>query len=258
MSKCKINFFCYVCGRYLEHGISTFSPHFHHLYEVYFQPHTVIESILVPNKACKTCYNNLLAWSKDESNEARMPFGVPMLWLNSAEHVEESCHGCLNYVNGLNAKKAKNMKYKTVPTVQMPLDHDDDSLPVPTYKMPDTFSFFSDFSDKDFDNEETASLTPTEIAEAAAKSKAPIPVTQKELDVIVAQLGLTKTKSEKLASFLKSKKLLAKGVKVTAYRTREAVLSECFVLNESKDFAYCPDVEILMHEMGISNYIAKE
>lgn len=61
------------------------------------------------------------------------------------------------------------MKYRTVTTVQMPLDHDDDNVTVPTHKMPDTFSIFTDFTDMDFDTEETASLTPSEIAEAKAK-----------------------------------------------------------------------------------------
>lgn len=55
-----------------------------------------------------------------------------------------------------------------------------------------------------------------------------------------------------LASFLKTKILLASGTKVTAYRNRKSELRNLFTNNEEKSFAYCNDIEKLMKSIEIT------
>lgn len=85
-------------------------------------------------------------------------------------------------------------------------------------------------------------------------SKEPTLVDQQNLNHIVAKLGLSKKKSEWLASWLKSSNLLAPDVRVTFFRNRQIEIQKLFTVSEDKTFAYCSNIYLLMAEMGI-NYI---
>lgn len=75
-------------------------------------------------------------------------------------------------------------------------------------------------------------------------SKLPQPFAQDELNDLIRNLGLPKDASEVLASTLKKKNLLAKGVKVSVYRKREEQFRQFFENQDS--IVYCANVLGLM------------
>lgn len=171
-----------------------------------------------------------------------LPFGVPMLWTDPTSHHKSNCYACVNSVQGMNRKKTKNKVYLSVPSAQTPVQHSE-NIPVPKPPSPDVSSGVT--LESEFN--EPFSL----YGWGASVSNTPILVTQNQLDFIVAKLGLSKRKSEDLARFLNSNHLLAPGTNVTAYRKRQSILQNCFVVNEEKTSSYCMDIEKLMTEMEI-------
>lgn len=113
------------------------------------------------------------------------------------------------------------------------------------------------FTDITFETEPSSTQTESEPGTSTDKLKEPVLITQMNLNQIVAELWLDKTKSEKLASWLKKHNLLAPGTRVTAFRNRQAELQECFAVSKENTFAYCINTELLMNKMDI-NYIAND
>lgn len=159
-----------------------------------------------------------------------MPYGKPMLWplVDPVEHKPEECYGCMNYKKGMR-KADKHRKYVAPGNVHLPTSHD--GIPVPKKNSPDFFSLATSGPETDF-NADVASeyLPPT----TSQQLKDPELIEKNELDALVAFLELGKVKSEKLASFLKRKNMLARGVNVTAFRHRDTDLKECFIVNAEK------------------------
>lgn len=248
MNTCKLDKFCYVCGHYIQPGKGTYkSEKFKEIYTSYFSDF-VIEETWVPKYTCKTCYNHLLQWQKKERDQ--MLFGIPMKWTTNVdvngEHDAENCYGCKNFHAGMNVKK--EIQLVAVASAQMPIGHSEFiPVPVPTQRSPD----FSDFTvGTDFTFTSDSTYVPSTSA-AADSHKEPILITQQKLNFIVAKLELSKKKSEMLASWLKYSNLLAPDVRVTTFRNRQIECQKLFKVAKGNTFAYCPDVELLMHEMNI-------
>jgi len=77
-------------------------------------------------------------------------------------------------------------------------------------------------------------------------------LSQARLDFIVAKLELSQSKSEELAKLLNEDNLLMPEVKVTRYRKRQEELQQFFTTDQSKQMAYCQDINKLMAFMQIS------
>lgn len=253
MSECKINFFCYVCGHFIPkkgaHGEGIrLTDHFAEMYEKYYNDEKVLRNASwVPDHCCKACYSALSRWWNQTGDGVQMPYGKPMLWslIDPGEHNAAECYGCRNFITGMR-KADKHRTYFPVANVQLPLSHE--GIPVPKKNTPDFFSLPATVSGSDL-TEELGSiyLPPT----TSNQPKTPETIQKEELDGIVAELGLGKKKSEVLASFLKSKHVLARGGNVSAFRHRDADLKECYIVNDEKDFAWCWSIERLMRSMRI-------
>jgi len=74
-------------------------------------------------------------------------------------------------------------------------------------------------------------------------------MSQDELDDLVRDLCLPKLSAELLASQLKEKHFLATGVRVSAYRVREAAFLQFFPVKRIW-YMYCKDIQGLVEQMG--------
>lgn len=260
MEGCKgnINCFCYVCGkftpldednRYNKRRAGAFSEDFIEAYKKYFNQPIIKNVNWVPNAVCVVCYNALLKWKNRE--RVSMPFGVPMIWTNPGAHNPNNCYACVNSFKGMNKTNTKSKVYTAVPSAQIPILHRE-GIPVPTYPTPDRMTTATGITAVTTTTDPGISPDYSMYDPGQGSSNVPIPMTQADLDHIVCKLELTQRKSEMLASYLKEKNLLAPNTKVTAYRSRQKQLQTCFIVDPSNpEFAYCPDVENLMKEMGI-------
>lgn len=263
MDSCKssLNNFCYVCGHYFpinkrRHG--SFSDEFKSLYTKYFDGLDIItDQWYVPKHVCKSCYNNLLDWKKTKGKQ-QMNFKVPMFWSMPSGGVHDSSnfYACENFVGGQNKRKMKNYIYKEVPSAQIPIPHtiDGETNTYISYKMisPDVFSICTLVTD--------TAKTITTSAETEGHSlydpgpdwdKRPKAIPENEMDKIVAELGLTQRKSERLTVFLKGYNVLDPKFNVTEYRKRQQDFQNLYNINVAKTYAYCSDAYILMLAMFI-------
>jgi len=87
--------------------------------------------------------------------------------------------------------------------------------------------------------DEHSSDETVELYDSESKSK-PTPFSQEALNDLCRDLYLTKDKSELLASRLKERNLLRKGVKITLYRKRAQKLHVLFTVED--DLCFCNDI----------------
>ena len=60
-----------------------------------------------PLICCKTCVENLWDWRKKERKS--MPFGVPMLWREGKDHIND-CYFCMANLTGINHKNKHHVQ----------------------------------------------------------------------------------------------------------------------------------------------------
>lgn len=114
----------------------------------------------------------------------------------------------------------------------------------------------SDESNEDEDEDDDSEV----FSLLQKKDKRPQTYNQAELNDLVRDLGLAKEASELLASSLKKKNLLAKGTKITFYRTRNEEFQQYFSeksFSEGK-LVYCNNIEGLMNELKPKAYKGHE
>lgn len=236
MMVCDINKFCYVCGKFVPRNEKpgVFSSILIKSYRTYFLKKVIRNKSWVPNIVCKRCYNRLMEWK--QYKRRTIGFTVPMIWLNPVVHDPPNCYACVNQGALKNKILRKEHNYISVKSAQIPTmdivieEEEDgatkkDSECLPQVEM-----------DVDFE---------------LSDNNEPILISQNELDYIVAKLELTKKKSEELASFLYSKKVLERDVRVTSYRNRQSVIQTQYVQSPENNSAHCPDVTKLMEIMEI-------
>ena len=179
-----------------------------------------------------------------------MPFAVPMIWREPKDHCSD-CYFCLTpKVLGMTTSKKRSVAYPNIPSAIRPVPHGPD-LPVPKPpsvwnvddddEIPDQSDLSEHLSDPDFfEHDESPHL-----------------ITQEELNDLIRDLDLSKTKSELLGSRLQGWKLLDPSVRISVYRHRDKDLVELFNLHDHHDLCFCIDVRILMSKMGIT-YVPEE
>ena len=163
-----------------------------------------------------------------------MPFVVPMVWREPFDHVTD-CYFCLTpklSLSGLNKKKAELIEYSNLPSAIRPVPHDE-SMPVP--KAPDEYNLLSD------DEERETVHSPPE--------KQPRLISQGELNDLVRNLDLTKTKAEILGSRLQQWNLLDGKVK-TSFRDRSKSLVSFFSMSNN-NLVSCNDIHGLFEELWV-------
>ena len=83
----------------------------------------------------------------------------------------------------------------------------------------------------------------------------PNPFTQKELNDLVRDLGLSKSSSELLASRLRGKNLTS-GVRISFYSNRHQEFLQFFSVE--KNLVYCTDIALLLRNLGLPEYKAND
>ena len=83
------------------------------------------------------------------------------------------------------------------------------------------------------------------------ESSAPHILTQDELNDLVRDLELSKSKTELLASRLQQWNLLKENVQITSFRNRRQQLEPFF--RKEDDLVFCCDVDGLMNALGIKH-----
>nr|CAH7753306.1 unnamed protein product [Callosobruchus chinensis] len=228
--------FCCVCGEFtLKTQRKPLSPLLKTAYKFYFDCQVGDQDkTWAPSVCCTTCYSSLIKWLK--GTRKSMPFAVPMVWREPRCHLTD-CYFCMTSTVGFLSKSKHTIQYPNVPSALRNVSHND-SLPIPV--PPQTYTLQTELqpgtpNDTSTDDEEHS---------ADSVSRQPHLLTQAELDDLIRDLQLPRTKSQLLGSRLQQWNLLEKGVKVSSYRTRQSSLKSLF--SEDNGLVFCPNVNSLM------------
>ena len=244
--------FCYICGCFTlppqRRNITTFIKR---MYLAYFKVRLGDQDkSWAPHKVCTTCVETLRCWSQGKN--AKLQFGVPMVWRESKNHVHD-CYFCLVNVKGYNKKNKHCLKYPSIPSAIRPVPHCSD-IPVPVFtELPEIEEeAFTSSTSLSTDDDEAANPDHSpgwDFAQPALYS-------QPELNDLIRDLNLPKQSAELLASRLQEKNLLKPDTSVTFYRNREAELRKYF--HSDGQLVYCADVEGLLLALGLPAYRSSE
>lgn len=243
--------FCYICGSFTlqdqRRNINTFVKK---VYLAYFKVRLGDQDKnWAPHKVCKTCVETLRSWSKGKN--AKLKFGVPMVWREPTNHLD-NCYFCLVNVKGFNKKNKQHLQYPDIPSARRPVEHCEE-IPVPVFtELPEIdVESLSLPASTDDDDDAQIEYTPSD----ADCDKISL-FSQPELNDLVRDLYLPKQSAELLASRLQEKGLLRPGTSVSFYRNREAALRKYF--HSDGQLVYCNDVEGLLLNMGLPAYDSSE
>lgn len=247
---CKDNY-CYVCGHVVpkvarKERKNLITNDLKVAYVQYFDETDLFEKDFTPNTVCKNCFDILLKWFNKK--DVRFPFAKPMIWFQDPEgHVANRCYACLNFAVGMNKVTLKKKVYIEAFTARLPVPCPVDFV-VPKPRSPDrttgmtaatTSTAVSASTDHARDPDYTPDDEPDDTPHAEAK---PTPLTQKEMDFIVARMGLSQRNSEFLTSFLKHRKLTEPNVNATSYRKRQTEFQQYYTVNPENTLSYCHDI----------------
>ena len=149
-----------------------------------------------------------------------MPFAVPVVWGNPTDHISD-CYFCITppVSKGLSRNKKLRIQYPNIPSAIRPVSHGE-MLPVP--KAPEKYTLDSDKQEIESSaSSGEFSMSSQESYFASCISHKAHFISQNELNDLVRDLELPKTKSELLGSRLQQWNLLADGVRISKYRDRQ-------------------------------------
>lgn len=255
-NKCpKIDDFCYVCGHVVprvekQERKKFFSEDFKLAYTHYFDETDTSGEDFTPNTVCKSCYTVLIGWLHKKN--VSLPFSKPVIWINDPNgHDESRCYACTNFSVGLTRIKSRSKKYVAAFNAVLPVNRPANVEP-PKPPSPDVLSRLT---------AETLFTNPTNVQDfdwtPDVEDDTPKPLTQNEMDYIVAKLGLSQRNSEMLTSFLKCRKLTQPNVTSTSYRKRQAAFQTFYTVDDSNTLTYCNDIHGLVNKLEL-NYIADD
>ena len=210
------------------------------IYLVYFGvPLGDQDKIWAPHQVCTTCVETLRSWSQGKN--AKLKFGVPMVWREPKNHVDD-CYFCLVNVKGFNKKNKQHLQYPNIHSAMRPIPHSD-KVPVPIFTKlldidEDQLRSFKSSTNSDDDDEEQ------DIAHGAWNAGRVSLHSQSKLNNLIRDLNLPKRSDEVLASRLQETYLLKAGKSVSFYRNREEILRKYF--QSDGQLVYCADVEGLL------------
>ena len=127
--------FCYICGCFTlppqRRNINSFIKK---IYLTYFElPLGDQNKSWAPHQVCTTCVKTLRSWSQGKN--AKLKFGVPMVWREPKNHVDD-CYFCLVNVKGFNKKNKQHLQYPNIHSAIRPIPHSD-KVPIPIFsKLP--------------------------------------------------------------------------------------------------------------------------
>ena len=234
--------FCYVCGLFTDkRHRKSITSQLKKAYEFYFDSKVDIGKSWAPSMFCSICANTLSGWLRKSITHSPMPFGMPMIWREPNNHVED-CYFCLTKVLGFNFKTRKAVTYPNINSVSKPFPHDPITCPVP--KPP--LSYSSTESPQDY----TMSVAEDSCSDSDYRPDDDEVhlINYDELCDLVRDLALTKGQAEVLGSRLKQFNLLTPGTLISTFRHRHKDLVQYFGMNDS--ISYCKDVDGLLSYFG--------
>ncbi|GBN16426.1 hypothetical protein AVEN_126509-1 [Araneus ventricosus] len=172
-----------------------------------------------------------------------MPFAVPMVWREPRCHLTD-CYFCMTSAVGFNRRSKHTIHYPNIPSVIRPVPYNE-SLPIPV--APKTYTLLPEMDLEDFEPQPGLSTSTDDEEHPALVHRQPHLVTQPELNDLVRDLELPKSKSQLLGSRLQRWNLLEKGVKISSYRTTQSTLKLLF--SEDEGLVFCPNSNELMIEL---------
>ena len=178
-----------------------------------------------------------------------MPFAVPMVWRNPTNHISD-WYFCMTppVSKGLSRKKKHGIQYPNISSAIRPVPHGE-ILPVP--KAPEKYTIDSD--KQEIESSASSSefrMSSQESYTASCISHEPHFISQNELNDLVRDLELCKTKSELLGSRLQQWNLLADGVRISKYRDRQQQLELFYFVDGN--LVVCPKVHGLIAALKIT------
>lgn len=238
MDKCpRLNNFCYVCGRFtIMPSRRKISSEIQKLYEDYFAQcvHSCVP--WAPSIVCTSCIVYLNKW---KISGAAMPFGVPMIWIDSKVHDSAECYACVNNVFGMNRLKSASFSYIATKYSQLPLLHSAE-IPVPRKPIPT-----NEHESSIFESVDANLLSEYQPSNATAPCNH-IEITQNRLDIMVRRLKLSQRQCILLAKDLKKTNILAPDVCVYGAINRQRRFTNFFRSIENNSLAYCIDIRGLI------------
>ncbi len=240
--------FCYICGCYTllrqKRNITSFVKR---AYKAYFAvPLGDQDKKWAPHIVCHNCEEMLRDWTKGKRKS--LPFGIPMVWREPKDHVTD-CYFCLVSTKGIGKKSRRKICYPSIPSAIRPIPHSEE-LPVPVFKG---FALSEDEgSEVDQEQPDSGDIESESSSLDRERSSEPQQFSQRELNDLVRDLGLSKKAAEVLASRLDEKNLLDLSAKVSYFRKRDQIFLSFF--SEEKQFVYCHDIPGLLLQLGITSY----
>jgi len=182
-----------------------------------------------PHVCCRKCATNLSQWLNGKIHA--MPFAVPMVWREPSNHTTD-CYFCMvpPVSGGIANKKKWTIVYPNILSALRPVPHGEGiSVPEP----PKECTIDSD----DEDEGESTSQASTEPHVSHGRSSATRPhiLTQDELNDLVRDLELSKSKAELLGSRRKQWNLLEKKSEFLRF----AVVFSSWCLSSERKMTLC-------------------
>ena len=124
--------FCYTCGELVfEENRKTIGKFYMKAYYTYFKIKLVDQDkTWAPHIICKSCKESLRLWTT--GNRTALKFGIPMIWREPANDVDDCCY-CMTNLVGYNKKNRKDILYPSVLSATRPIPRSDEN-PVPAFK----------------------------------------------------------------------------------------------------------------------------
>ena len=146
-----------------------------------------------------------------------------MIWREPTDLVT-NCYFCIvpSIDHGITKKRTQSIQYPNIPSALRPVPHGK-GLPVPD---PPT-NIPTEFSDDDDANQNVEASEPSTSEDVTFLSTAvddnPHQISQNELNDLVRDLGLSKSKAELLGSRLQQWNLLQDDVRISVFRNRHSL-----------------------------------
>lgn len=241
----KADNFCYICGEVtFASQKRTITTRVRKAYRLYFGYKIGDQDKMwAPHICCNTCATNLRQWLTGKRK--CMSFAVPMIWREPTDH-SSNCYFCMMppVGKGLSRMKKQTVKYPNIPSATRPVPHGE-GLPVPD--APKSLSLESD-EEEDESSSPGPSMSHDPDFDPYTSSQ-PHLLTQNDLNDLVRDLGLPKSKAELLGSRLKQWNLLAGDVRVSTFRNRQKEFETFFFMEG--DLVACNNINGLMGAINI-------